>query len=747
MRLLIIGDEPDLLRELGDFFHRQGDIVTTAGNGEQALGRYRESAEQLDVILIDCRMPIMDDIECVKQMRQNGCAVPVVMMSGEGEVSKNCLKSYNNIEMLSKPTELSTLKKVFDRFRSELTEKQLISATSPLSLPCEKPGEPFPESIREGEAASLDSPRILVVDDDPFIRATLCETLSAEDYSTEQAADGVEALAHWRREADSPQPFDLLVVNLKMPRLDGVGVLEEIRKTDSTLPIIVLMEHADIGDAYSLLVDYQIADFLTKPLDQPERLLFTVKNALEKYKLFQVLKTINSELEQERHKLESANDQLNLQAIYDPLTGLYNRGILIEQLQHSIALAERHNDSFSLLYFDLDHFKNVNDTCGHAVGDQLLVQVSTRVGNLIRESDVLARMGGDEFVLLVEECVDSTSLTILARRIIRALSETFYLGKQTVYISCSLGIAVFPGSGTTPEELLSNADTAMYKAKEAGRNGYSFYLAQMNERARAQVEMEKDLHDALLNNQFSLHYQPQIDIELGLVVGAEALLRWEHPQKGMIPPAVFIPVAERSDLIIDIGKWVREQVMRQLVLWKEKNFPQIKVSVNVSGKEFMKREVLQHLIDLFMEYDVDQCLLELEITEGTLIESLEHDDTDYEIIQGMDVGLSIDDFGTGYCSLSYLKTLPIDTLKIDKSFIDNITTNDRDATITKTIIVMAHSLDMNVIAEGVETEEQMSFLKGSHCDEIQGYYYSRPQPVDQFEEFVLSSIHVEPAPE
>ncbi len=446
---------------------------------------------------------------------------------------------------------------------------------------------------------------------------------------------------------------------------------------------------------------------------------------------------IFSKLRSHSVELQESNKQLHLLATYDPLTSLYNRRMLIEHVLHAISLAIRHKNSFCLLYFDLDDFKKINDNCGHSAGDSLLIQVAERIGSLLRDSDTFARMGGDEFVVLVEDVEDSYSLTALARRIIAAFETDFRVGQQSFKVTSSIGIAIYPENGENPEDLIINSDTAMYAAKNKGRNCFMFYSESMNEQARIQLEVEKDIKEALKNNEFSVYYQPKVNPIKGLACGAEALIRWHHPKKGMISPAKFIPIAELSDLIIEIDKWMRVQVCRQIIIWEEKGFPRLKISVNVSGKEFMRNEVLQHLIDLFEQYDVDPSLMELEITENTLMVNQEQGNTDYRTIRDMGVGLSIDDFGTGYCSLGYLKTYPVDTLKIDKSFIDNVISNDREAAIAKTIISMAHSLDMVVVAEGVETALQRDFLVAHNCDLIQGYFYSAPMPIEQFDQFII----------
>lgn len=453
---------------------------------------------------------------------------------------------------------------------------------------------------------------------------------------------------------------------------------------------------------------------------------------------FSVVAVILKKLRRHYVELERANQKLDQLATYDSLTGLYNRRMLSERVKHSAALSERHGISFTLLYFDLDDFKKINDSCGHDVGDILLQQVAGRVGGLIRENDMLARMGGDEFIMLAEGAGDTSQVTVLANNIINSFKDEFYIANHSFRVSCSIGIAIYPSGGSTPEELIKHADLAMYQAKDEGRNCYKFYSEQMNALASRRLEIESDIRHALKCDEFSIHYQPKIDLNQGVVTGAEALIRWEHPEKGQIPPSSFISVAEKSDLIIEIDRWVREQVVKQLVAWKETIFQGLKISVNVSGKEFMRGEVVQHLLDLFFIYDIDQKLLELEITENTLLENDERSIMESRLIRNMDVGFAIDDFGTGYCSLGYLKYYPLDVLKIDKSFVDNVASDRRDGSIAKMIIAMAHNLNMSVVAEGVEVAEQKEFLKENGCDVIQGFYYCRPLAIEDFETFVRS---------
>ncbi|WDE08571.1 EAL domain-containing protein [Thalassomonas viridans] len=452
---------------------------------------------------------------------------------------------------------------------------------------------------------------------------------------------------------------------------------------------------------------------------------------------FYPVKSAPSEIMSLSNDIDYLVGNLKYQADRDPLTGLYNRRLLMEHINRSILLAKRNPRTFGLLYFDLDGFKLINDSQGHSFGDSLLKVVSEQIGQLIRKSDIFARMGGDEFIIYFDDINEASELANLAARILNTFAPGFYIRDQLIKVTASIGITIYPENGDTAERLICNADSALYNAKNAGRNCYLFYSEKMYRQVRERLEIESDIRNALKNDEFELHYQPKVDAN-GQVKGAEALLRWQHPLKGNISPAVFIPVAEKSDLIVKIGAWVREKAFHQLALWKKQHFPPIRLSVNVAGQEFTRNTLLQHLITLFQKYDVDQHLLELEITEGTLMESVEQSLMDFRIIKNMDVHISIDDFGTGYCSLGYLKNYPIQTLKIDKSFIDGILINGRDTIITKTVIAMAKSLDMEIVAEGVEKEEQRDFLFGHGCDLIQGYYYSPPLPLAEFEAYVGS---------
>jgi len=440
-------------------------------------------------------------------------------------------------------------------------------------------------------------------------------------------------------------------------------------------------------------------------------------------------------------KLFQSNQKLSKLANFDDLTGLYNRRMLIDYLEHTMALSRRTKRPFGLFYFDLDGFKKINDVLGHNIGDKLLQQVADRLRHMLRESEILARIGGDEFVLLIQEVRSVDHLEIIAKKIIAVFEADFNIEKKIIHMVSSVGITFNTDTTISVKEVLQNADAAMYSAKDSGGNCFRFYSDEMNAASRIQMEMESDIERALKNNEFAVFYQPQIDPLSGTVCSAEALIRWIHPEKGFVQPNDFILIAEKSDLIIEIDQWVRKEVCRQLTLWKDNDFPLFTISVNISPREFIAREVYNDLEVLFSDYDIERHYLELEITENTLLHCGEQEDTgsDLKAIRSMGFGLSIDDFGKGYCSIGYLKQFPVDKLKIDKTFINDCVVNKRDGIIVKTIISMAKSLGMSVVAEGVETVEQLEFLIRHGCNLIQGYYYSRPLPCEEFEQYVLTS--------
>ena len=418
-------------------------------------------------------------------------------------------------------------------------------------------------------------------------------------------------------------------------------------------------------------------------------------------------------------------------AKHDVLTGLPNRALVNDRITQAITLAGRHKTQLAVLFLDLDGFKHINDSLGHAIGDKLLQSIARRLRACVRASDTVSRQGGDEFVVVLTQIAQSQDAAISAQKIINALAEPHSIDHHTLQITASMGISVFPAGGHDAETLIKTADTAMYCAKEKGRNTYSFFETEMNVRAVERQSTESSLRGALERREFVLHYQPKINLESGLITGVEALIRWEHPTRGQISPMNFIPVAEDCGLIVPIGNWALTEACRQARAWQDAGLPRISMAVNISATEFRESKLLGNIRAILGETGLDPHQLELELTETALMQRAQSTVSVLQSLKTMGVQLAVDDFGTGYSSLSYLVQFPIDTLKVDQSFIRKIDTGTSGITMIGAIISMGRSLKHRVIAEGVETAEQLAFLRAHGCEEGQGYFFSRPVPASQ----------------
>ena len=429
-------------------------------------------------------------------------------------------------------------------------------------------------------------------------------------------------------------------------------------------------------------------------------------------------------------------ERIRFLAYYDGLTSLPNRTLLADRAAKAIATAQRNGSRVALLFMDLDGFKHVNDSLGHLVGDTLLRLVGERLAQHARRSDTLARFGGDEFVVLLTEVEGPDTVAIAAQRCLDALMAPFDLEGRDIDITTSIGISLFPDDGDTLEALVKNADTAMYQAKESGRNQFRFFEAAMNARVTSRATLGNDLRRALERGELLLYYQPQAEIASGEIVGAEALVRWQHPKLGLVPPADFIPLAEEIGLIGRLGDWVLNEACRQAVAWQRSGLPHIPVAVNLSALQLRSADFLDSVRRALHAAGLDAHWLELELTESVLMHQTESVMQTLHGLSELGIRIAIDDFGTGYSSLAYLRRLAIDKLKIDRSFIRDLGIDPEDSLIVATIIRMAHSLRLKVIAEGVEGSEQLAALRAQGCDEIQGYHLSRPLPADALEEFL-----------
>ncbi|OGB23252.1 MAG: hypothetical protein A3I66_08925 [Burkholderiales bacterium RIFCSPLOWO2_02_FULL_57_36] len=434
--------------------------------------------------------------------------------------------------------------------------------------------------------------------------------------------------------------------------------------------------------------------------------------------------------------VKNAQQRLHHMATHDTLTDLPNRAFLTEKLARSLDCARRDQHQVAVLFLDLDRFKNVNDALGHEAGDCLLKMVAVRLASCIRGDDTLARLGGDEFVVLVEKFDSTAYLESISERILRAVSEPFRIEGNEYYLGVSIGIGISPNDGDNGMALLRSADSAMYFAKESGRNHYQFFSEELNIRGQRRYYIEKHLRHALSRNEFKIHYQPKVELKTGNIVGAEALLRWRSPEAGSVPATEFIPIAEETGMIVPIGQWVLEQACRQAVKWRSDLMPGLRMAVNLSPRQFQDKNLVIAVTDILERTAMPAHALELEITEGLLMGDTENLMLVFDALTNLGVRFSLDDFGTGYSSLSYLQRFPIGNLKIDQSFISGIPDNRDSVALTQAIIAMAKALHMSVTAEGVEQKNQMAFLKHAGCHEMQGFYFSKPISADQFEALI-----------
>ncbi len=509
--------------------------------------------------------------------------------------------------------------------------------------------------------------------------------------------------------------WDLILADYTLPSFDGYSALEMAHQLYPNIPFIFVT--GTLGeDTVVESLKRGATDYVLK--QKMERLAKAVQRALSE--------------SAERTRRQQAEEQVRFLANYDALTGLVNRSVLQDRLSQALASARRHGEKVAVLFLDVDHFKHINDSLGHSVGDLLLKEVAARLKKLARVEDTVSRIHGDEFVVVLTGVKDVAAAALAADRILQLVATEFMVEGHSLNVSCSLGISIFPDHGTDGESLIKSADAAMYWAKENGRNNFQYFTQDMSSRAMERLTLENSLRSALERKQFFLEYQPQLNYKTGKIVGAEALLRWRHPKLGLIPPSEFIPIAENNGMIVPIGDWVLRTACAQARRWQEEGLGPLPVAVNVSAVQFRQKRFLQVIRNVLDETGLSAQHLELELTESLLLSTGDRMLSVLRQLTEMGLKLSIDDFGTGYSSLIYLKHLPVYKLKIDRSFVQDLTVDSDNAAITATVINMAKTLNLKVIAEGVETEEQLQFLREHNCDEVQGYYFSKPLAGDDF---------------
>ena len=430
--------------------------------------------------------------------------------------------------------------------------------------------------------------------------------------------------------------------------------------------------------------------------------------------------------------LKRSREQLDFLAFHDPLTNLPNRLLFNDRLNHALKRAQRESLQVALYFLDLDRFKIINDSLGHPIGDMLLQQVAERICSLVRKGDTVARLGGDEFMIILDKVDGVQGSKVFAHKLMATFISPFFIKGHEFRITVSMGISLYPQDGEDPATLIKNADTAMYQAKEEGRNNYAFYTPALTTAVSERLTLETELHSAMKKNELVLYYQPQYSLKTGRLIGAEALIRWRHPKHGLLLPAQFIPYAEESDLIITLGEWVLKNACRQALLWQKDAHAVKRVAVNISGVQFLRGELVKTVRNTLRRSGLNPSHLELEITESFFVKNTQWAIKALQELKNLGVTIVIDDFGTGYSSLSSLKLLPIDKLKIDQSFIRDIPGDLSDRAIARAVLALAHALNHKVIAEGVETQAQQNYLKLLHCDESQGFLYSPAVTAEMF---------------
>jgi diguanylate cyclase (GGDEF)-like protein len=525
------------------------------------------------------------------------------------------------------------------------------------------------------------------------------------------------------------------------PGWDGLETIENLWKIDPDVQVVVCSAYTDY-DWLELLARLGRSDKLIvikKPFE-PIEILQSASALSRKWQNARALKSHVESLEQavtdRTRGLEAANRQLRHLASHDSLTGLPNRLLLDDRITQAIAQANRQAHEFAVLVLDLDRFKVVNDSLGHRAGDDLLREVASRLKGVVRAVDTTARLGGDEFVIVFDGPATQAEALEMGGRLLKIMEAPIRLLGIDVHISPSIGIAFYPRDGAGIDTLLARADAAMYHAKERGRNNVQCYAESMGTITQERVKFESELHEALRNAQFELHYQPKVDTATGRIHSAEALIRWRHPQRGLLPPAEFIPLAEECGLLDAIGEWVLSEACRQAQAWKREGLRPLRIAVNLAPSQFRLTDLVKQIRRALDASGLDPQLLEVELTETAVMSDAEESVHILEAISRMGVLVSVDDFGTGYSSMSYLRRFPIDKLKIDRCFIDQLTRRPEDASIVQAIISLAHSLHLKVIAEGVETPEQLQLLTELGCDQYQGFYFSPAVAPAQFAEMV-----------
>jgi diguanylate cyclase (GGDEF)-like protein len=557
-------------------------------------------------------------------------------------------------------------------------------------------------------------PVVVLADDDPSIRLMIRHVLESEEFDIVEAADGLEAI----KAVEKHHPA-LVLLDAVMPGIDGFTTCKQIKdKGHTDIPVMMITgldDDASVERAY----DVGAIDYITKP----------IKWAVLKHRVKSVVASVVSER------------KVQLLAYRDTLTNLPNRLLFADRLEHALIRAHRHREAVALMLIDIDDFKLVNDSFGHEAGDKLIKAIGDLLVKSLRRADTVARLGGDEFAVIVEDIDGPEDAISIADNLTTILAHNVKLDDQETYTGASIGISIYPDDGEDARTLLKNSDTALFRAKEKGRHGFQFYKPEMSVTAMERLDLENSLRKALERDEFAVHYQPIIDLHKNEVVGVEALLRWQHPDKGIINPNDFVPLSEDCGLIVPIGEWLVRTVCKQLRLWREEGLEKQNVSINIAPRQFRDQDIIALFKEMLHEHNIEASAITIEITESALIENVGEVESILNTLSNMGMTVALDDFGTGFASIAYLKDFPVDIVKIDQVFIDGIPDSVDDSAIVNAIAGLTRGLKLKLLAEGVENDRQLQMLKGLGCQLGQGFYWSKALPADQYSQFYMNRFY------
>jgi len=706
--ILIADDDPVVLKSLKDLLATRGIDADTAIGGREAIACLDQ--KEYDLVLLDLQMPYVNGHDVMRHIKQQNMCLSVIVVSGETsfEAARDAC-SQGAYDFLRKPYATDELMiTVNNALKEKMLEKQNKLIQSQLN-----------ESERLHRYLVNTSPDIIYILDQ----------------------DGHFTFINERIET-------LLGYNSK--ELVGKHYSILVHKKDMEVARYVFNERR-VGDRASRNVELRLKckdddsarffDTSTLPIELSSMGIYQYEDSAGK-KTY--LGTYGVARDITERKI--AEDTINFQAYHDLLTNLPNRALLRDRLSLAISQAKREDEMLAVMFLDLDRFKNINDSLGHIVGDELLQQVSMRLKSCIREGDTLARFGGDEFTLLLPKITQGKEdVSKIAEKINEVLKDPFIIDNNELYVSASIGVSIYPRDGTNMDSLIKHADIAMYHVKDTGKNNYKFYSTDMTTPYFQNLSLDTGIHKALENDEFHLMYQPQINLKTGEIVGVEALLRWRHPEHGSISPAEFIPFAEETGMIVEIGHWVLRNACAELKRWRDAGLPEIRMSINVSARQLAEKTIVKHVTNVLKDYGIPGHCLELEITENTIMNDMESVIQKLKALSKKGVYIAIDDFGTGYSSLSYLHKLPIHTLKIDRAFIKEVNMKHSGNSIINTIVAMARGLSLNVIAEGVETQQQLEYLQEIECSEAQGFLFGKPLTADVITQLLIQEPYAAPS--